>query len=183
MRRGQKWTKEMDAELRQHLDARLSCAQIATMMGRGLSRNAVIGRLHRLGWTGQTYVRVARPKKEKKPKVNTPIIRFVPMNGNSSYLRMVQSVESELGELRCVEIEPRNISLSDLEPNDCRYPYGDSPFLFCGHPAMIGRSYCAPHLGLTTTLPRVRLSREELLENRRQYTAAWRAQKRARVAV
>lgn len=35
--------------------------------------------------------------------------------------------------------------LLDLESGDCRYPFGDGPIVFCGHPAVDGSSYCLPH--------------------------------------
>jgi GcrA cell cycle regulator len=62
-------------------------------------------------------------------------------------------------ELRCVGISPRLLSLVELEPGDCRYPYGgdkdDEPIAFCGHPRRPGSSYCAPHFHLTRELDTV----------------------------
>src|SRR4051812_30258965 len=58
--RGQKWTEEMDAELRRYHSEHYSSSQIAAKMERGLTRNAVIGRVHRLGLSGAT---VGRPKR------------------------------------------------------------------------------------------------------------------------
>jgi len=56
-------------------------------------------------------------------------------------------------ELRCVEIAPRHLSLLELEPGDCRYPYGGDvegeAITFCGHPRQEGFSYCTPHFQLT----------------------------------
>jgi GcrA cell cycle regulator len=55
--------------------------------------------------------------------------------------------------LRCVEVNPRHLSLVDLEPGDCRYPYGGEEdgdvITFCGHPQREGSSYCVPHFHLT----------------------------------
>jgi GcrA cell cycle regulator len=52
-----------------------------------------------------------------------------------------------------VEIEPRHLSLVELERGDCRYPYGgDSEgeaITFCGHPRRPGSSYCTPHFHLS----------------------------------
>jgi GcrA cell cycle regulator len=60
---------------------------------------------------------------------------------------------TEAVELRCVEIAPRHLSLIDLEPGDCRYPYGGDEdgeaITFCGHPRRQGSSYCTPHFHLT----------------------------------
>jgi hypothetical protein len=52
-------------------------------------------------------------------------------------------------------------SLIDLEPNECRYPYGDSDFKFCGAPQhihvlngkMVQSSYCKEHRLLCTVEP------------------------------
>ena len=55
--------------------------------------------------------------------------------------------------LRCVEIEPRHLSLIELERGDCRYPYGGDEegeaITFCGHPRRPGSSYCTPHFHLS----------------------------------
>ena len=61
--------------------------------------------------------------------------------------------ERETVKLRCVEIDPRHLSLMDLEPGDCRYPYGGDEegeaITFCGHPQRRGTSYCVAHFHLT----------------------------------
>jgi GcrA cell cycle regulator len=55
--------------------------------------------------------------------------------------------------LRCVGIRPRLLAFADLEPGDCRYPYGGEregeTYAFCGHPRMPNSSYCRPHHALT----------------------------------
>ena len=55
--------------------------------------------------------------------------------------------------LRCVETDPRHLTLPELEPGDCRYPYGGDEegeaITFCGQPCGEDSSYCAPHFHLT----------------------------------
>jgi GcrA cell cycle regulator len=55
--------------------------------------------------------------------------------------------------LRCVRIEPRHLSLIELERGDCRYPDGGDEegeaITFCGHPRRSGSSYCTPHFRLS----------------------------------
>ena len=55
--------------------------------------------------------------------------------------------------LRCAEVEPRHLSLIELERGDCRYPYGGDEegeaITFCGHPRQPGSSYCTPHFQLS----------------------------------
>jgi GcrA cell cycle regulator len=61
--------------------------------------------------------------------------------------------KSKAPKLRSVEIDPRHISMVDLEREDCRYPYGgdeaDEAITFCGHPRRPGSSYCTPHFHLS----------------------------------
>jgi GcrA cell cycle regulator len=55
--------------------------------------------------------------------------------------------------LRCVEVNPRHLTLVELERGDCRYPYGGEvegdAVTFCGHRRRKGSSYCTPHFHLT----------------------------------
>ena len=67
--------------------------------------------------------------------------------------RVKPPMHAEPIKLRCVGIRPRLLSLLELGPSDCRYPYGgdkeNQPIAFCGHPRLAGSSYCAPHFHLT----------------------------------
>ena len=59
----------------------------------------------------------------------------------------------ETVKLRCVETDPRHLTLLELEPGDCRFPYGGDQegeaITFCGQPCCEHSSYCAPHFHLT----------------------------------
>jgi GcrA cell cycle regulator len=54
--------------------------------------------------------------------------------------------------LRCIELEPRRLTLLELERSDCRFPYGGDTdgeaVTYCGHPRRKGSSYCTPHFHL-----------------------------------
>jgi GcrA cell cycle regulator len=50
--------------------------------------------------------------------------------------------------LRFADVIPRHLSLLELMPRQCRYPYGEGPFTFCGHPTRPGVSYCPGHQDL-----------------------------------
>lgn len=43
------------------------------------------------------------------------------------------------------EPPPLGLALADLEPGQCKWPHGDGPFVFCGHPAVAGEAYCPAH--------------------------------------
>lgn len=146
------WTDERVNKLRELHEQKLSCAMMAAELGGGITRNAVIGKLHRLGLSSRwSIIHVGGPRqRQKRPKTeNRKTIRIVKANGNSGQFRVMESAASELQALRCVEVVPRNVTLLDLGPRECRYPYGDSNFTFCGHPAADGYSYCAPHAFLS----------------------------------
>lgn len=131
------WTPELDDRLRELFAAKHAATEIANTLGLGLTRAAVCGRLHRLG--------IKRYPDDK------PRLRIVSANGNSPALRVIEPPKSiELPPLRCAEVEPRNLSVLDLEANDCRWVMtDDSPFLFCGLPKAFGSSYCADHFKLS----------------------------------
>jgi GcrA cell cycle regulator len=72
----------------------------------------------------------------------------------SGFIRPKPAFEvMETVKLRCVEIDPRHLSLLDLEYGDCRYPYGGDEegevITFCGFPRRPGSSYCVAHFHLT----------------------------------
>lgn len=138
------WTDHKVDKLKDLYGMGWSCSMIAADLGDGITRNAVIGKIHRLGLErrggGSHAVVETGPRYTKARKPAAPS-QMAPRKVVRS------SVERE--NLRCVEIEPRHISLIDLEPGDCRYPFGDGPFTHCGHPKMDGASYCTPHFYLS----------------------------------
>jgi GcrA cell cycle regulator len=89
------------------------------------------------------------PPKPQLPQPPNSRERHVP-----EFIRPTPIFErTETVKLRCVEIDPRHVSLTDLRIEDCRYPYGGDKegeaITFCGHPRRQGSSYCAPHFHLT----------------------------------
>lgn len=129
------WTNERVDLLKVMHEAGSSASQIAAEL-QAISRNAVIGKIHRLGLptrgnngnykgNGRSpgapkYVAKFRPKPRLQPIMCTPAADIVPLN----------------------------LTLLDLMPGDCRHPYGDGPFTFCGHPKLAGSSYCPSHFAL-----------------------------------
>jgi hypothetical protein len=79
---------------------------------------------------------------------------MVRANSNSNAIRIIESATLESAKLRCAEVEPRNLPLIELGTDECRYPYGDGPLLFCGHKKIKGCSYCEPHFDLIRQRPR-----------------------------
>lgn len=153
-----RWPDTHTEALRSAMIAGCSFSQAAIrlneLFGTAYSRNAAIGKAGRLGISF-----APKDKPKTKPKSYKPRARIAKP-------RAFETIEPEQVELRCAEIEPRNVSLSDLGPDECRYAYGDGPFLFCGHPKLDDTSYCGPHYDLTRNKPRT--NSEAVTEARRK---------------
>ena len=150
------WAPEHSVALRELVAKGLSYSEIAKTInerfGTNYTRNAAIGRSKRMGLIGPAKPASPslRPNRLKPPRPQR--------RGRSRAVASAQpipaAVESaEPVRLRCVGIRPRLVPLVELEPGDCRYPYGGDrdgePITFCGHPRRQGSSYCTPHFRLT----------------------------------
>jgi GcrA cell cycle regulator len=132
------WTDEQSEALTTMLATGKSFSQIAAELNAqfntNYSRNAACGKGYRLGLAAPQKVKAA-PKKRKRGRDRAAAIKPLPR---------VEEIQ-----LRCAEIEPRHLTLDQLEPNDCRYPFGEGPqFTFCGR-VTDGGSYCTEHFHLT----------------------------------
>ena len=114
------------------------------------SRNATIGRAKRMG--------LAVPGRPKKlpglsRQLNGPQLRKVREPAAESKPSTPVSDRPDRVKLRCIQIMPRHLRLTELEAGDCRYPYGGDAdgeaITFCGHPQREGSSYCIGHFHLT----------------------------------
>lgn len=131
--RREAWPAERDAELKKRWGEGASAAKIAEELG--ITRNAVIGRAHRLKLETRGHSVGGRPRSAHK-KVRTPRPAKI----------VVPAVIDE-----AIPLEQRKHFL-DLTPRCCRWPVGDTQsgfwggdLFFCGAVAAEGRSYCASH--------------------------------------
>jgi GcrA cell cycle regulator len=149
------WASEHSDALREFIGLRLSCSEAAAAINRKFgtfyTRNAVLSRARRMG------LMAPRPP-ESPPGAISTLDRpggVRPGEARMSWLQppMAMLKRTETDPLRCVEIEPRHLSLVDLERGDCHYPYGGDEegeaITFCGHPRRPGSSYCTPHFHLS----------------------------------
>jgi GcrA cell cycle regulator len=153
------WAEEHSQALREYLERGLSFSRIADAINArfnsAYSRNATIGRARRMGLSGPAPAQdPARPKPRPKPRP----ARLKKMRARlaaKSRPRLAVFKRARALKLRCVGIVPRHLSLVDLEPGDCRYPYGGDAegeaITFCGHPSRQGSSYCVSHFHLTSS--------------------------------
>jgi GcrA cell cycle regulator len=149
------WAPEHCEALRENLANGMSYSEIAEAINAKFntvySRNATISRARRMGLAGSerpgNWPKV--PSKAEQMKTQKLRERYALQSG---WIVPVFEREEPV-KLRCVEVDPRHLSMLELEPGDCRYPYGGDEdgeaITFCGHPCREDSSYCTPHFDLT----------------------------------
>lgn len=154
------WTDERIEELRKLWADGLSASQIANTLG-GVSRNAVIGKIHRLGLSGR--VKSTRPARRATAQP-APVARAKPPAPAPQQARVmavgataVKVVEREMYEpepapqpIVAAEVVPirGGITLDELKASSCRWPVGDPSddnFRFCGARTDPSETYCSAH--------------------------------------
>ena len=150
------WATEHSEALREHLTRRISFSEdvkrINATFGTAYTRNAAIGRARRLRITGHERPNSLLPGKPAPlEKVHEPRSIESPLSRPHWPLPVFDKVAKT--KLRCADVEPRHLTLVELESGDWRYPYGgeeeNEAITFCGHPRRAGSSYCAPHFHLS----------------------------------
>ena len=155
------WDDKTIERLRMFWQEGRSASQIAAYFG--ISRNAVIGKLHRLNEKREFHPRSGRPKETRRPDpMPTCDARRVPptpRKPRSNINAVLNPQFARAAYVRPAEETPvglpttGRVALLELRHGECRYPIGDPRergFGFCGEPAMVGAShvYCAGHARL-----------------------------------
>lgn len=149
------WTEERVEQLRKLWLDGLSASQIAAELSHGITRNAVIGKVHRLGLSGRVKApspmsapMAQRPKPAARPSPPRPIAPA--MMGNTALAmkpRMAAAPEPHYDAV-IIPLSER-VTIMELREAMCRWPMGDpsSPdFRFCGaRTAEAGAAYCGAH--------------------------------------
>jgi GcrA cell cycle regulator len=139
------WTEERVALLTKLWADGLSASQIAAELG-GITRNAVIGKVHRLGLSGRAKSPSSSVPRPRKPRA--PGMMRVPrahIRGNTA-LAYDYAAEPE-PELIEIPVEQRK-TLLQLTEATCHWPVGDpgsQDFFFCGGEALENSPYCSYH--------------------------------------
>ncbi|TVR09380.1 MAG: GcrA cell cycle regulator [Salinarimonadaceae bacterium] len=164
------WSDERVALLRKLWEEGRSASQIAAEIG-GVTRNAVIGKVHRLGLSGRvksgapsaakSRTRAAAPRareaapatahrarpaaepatRKPGPIAPAPLTQRFETVSAGRLIENAPPSEPALG-------EGERVTIMDLREGMCRWPIGDptSPeFRFCGAQAQIGVPYCLHH--------------------------------------
>ena len=160
------WTEDKTAQLLKLHGEGHSCSAIGRVLG--CSRNAVIGKIHRMGLShSRTVVYKPSPQRARPVKPSLQRVRLVKAK--------TATRREQVAEMRAEPLPPRQETdiarkrLVDLEPGDCRFPVGDpgtSNFGFCAAPAVVGTKYCKHHFVRCFQPPPVRNGRPFVIYER-----------------
>ena len=116
-----------------------SSAQVARDLGGGLTRNAVLGKLHRLGIQGRPvqprFTPVHRAPPAPKPRLQLPSPHRQP---SALMASRVEAAEKRAAKLKCeamTEAPNGGVTIMELTDRTCRWAFGDpreASFRFCG---------------------------------------------------
>lgn len=149
------WTEERVSELKKLWAEGHSASQIAKQLG-GVTRNAVIGKVHRLGLSGRATPSrpVKRPPRLARPKPQH--VRTGVQTAKPAVAETAAKVK-EAPQETVVNVEPRRLDNGDMvtvmtvKDSMCKWPIGDPAdpnFGFCGHKTDGSSPYCAEHAKL-----------------------------------
>lgn len=173
------WTDERVDVLKTMWLGGSSASQIAAALG-DVTRNAVIGKVHRLGLSGRgkpTATATPRARKPRapssgasRPRRSTTASRVGGGGGMSVGATALKSDEMAVATLEQAPVargqvdlvlvgESPKLSIQELKEDTCRWPVGDpmnDDFHFCGRSALDAQPYCEYHCGVAFQAPNER---------------------------
>ena len=138
------WTDERVELLKKLWQEGLSASQIAKQLG-GVTRNAVIGKVHRLGLSGR-----AAPSKPQRTVFKAPRPARPVTSAPAAPRRIAEPLAAApaLAPRPVVDEAPGTATVLTLGPNMCKWPIGDpstDAFTFCGRRTDGTGPYCREH--------------------------------------
>ena len=134
------WTEEKVAKLKELWGKGNTASQIAEIIG-GISRNAVIGKAHRLNLSAKIKTRTAASSQNFENSKNEKNTQIKIKRGRRSKFKSL---------IIDKDFEPENPKqLEELDENSCKWPIGhpdEKSFYFCGRSSLKDFSYCKLHL-------------------------------------
>ena len=131
------WNEEKVSKLKELWGKGSTASQIAAIIG-GVSRNAVIGKAHRLNLSAKIKPR-SNSSREGLNKINPEESVQKKNRGNKFKSLLIEK-----------DFEPENPKqLEELDESSCKWPVGhpnESAFYFCGRSSLKDFSYCKLHL-------------------------------------
>ena len=132
------WTEEKVAKLKELWGKDHTASQIAEIIG-GISRNAVIGKAHRLNLSAKIKTRAATSNQNFETSLEGKSLKNKSIRKNKFKSLIIEK-----------DFEPENPKqLEELDENTCKWPIGhpdEKKFYFCGRSSLKDFSYCKLHL-------------------------------------
>jgi GcrA cell cycle regulator len=132
------WTEDRVRTLSTLWSAGLSAAAVAKRLGGEVTRNAVIGKLHRLGLAGRERPSAPKIVRSRPPAAPAASARAAGMPSRAPASPcMIAAAPDEMG----------LATLLSVRAGQCRWPLGDpnaDTFRLCGRPACRG-AFCGAH--------------------------------------
>ncbi|MGR3542297.1 MAG: GcrA family cell cycle regulator [Hasllibacter sp.] len=169
------WTDERVETLKRMWGEGQSASTIAKELG-GVTRNAVIGKVHRLGLSNRQQGAAPAPAAPEAPKPapkasvpattpeyeepatrsaeppRTTLTKIIPAGQPLPPQPSANEIPEEaLEKVRAVEKGAARLDLMELTERTCKWPIGDPAtpaFWFCGLPAQAGKPYCEAHVSV-----------------------------------
>ncbi len=140
------WTDERVETLKRLWQEGLSASQIAAELG-GVTRNAVIGKVHRLGLSGrgQPTTTIKRKRRAEQPPQQAARRARQPVTLGSLALQT-----------NVVVPIAKRLTIEALTERTCKWPNGDpgnDDFHFCGNDSLESLPYCEYHAGVAYQAP------------------------------
>jgi GcrA cell cycle regulator len=167
------WTDERVELLKKLWMEGLSASQIAGILGEGVTRNAVIGKVHRLKLSGRAKPASSTPRVRSTPRPSTSGRRVAAPSSRptssaiggmmkarnissaihgATALKLSEELEADLyvaPQVQEIEIPvAQRLTLLQLNEHTCKWPIGDpltADFFFCGGHSEEGKPYCEFH--------------------------------------